>query len=60
MKRGADRQLSKDDGPDDELEVHQIIPKSSALITFKQEVQTGFQMAKESDLAKREYALAFP
>ncbi|KAI9463596.1 hypothetical protein BJY52DRAFT_923191 [Lactarius psammicola] len=38
MKRGADRQLSKDDNPDDEVE----------------EVPTGFQMAKESDLARRE------
>ncbi|KAN0133922.1 hypothetical protein V8E53_008140 [Lactarius tabidus] len=38
MKRGADRQISKDDGPDDEV----------------QEVQTGIHIAKESDLAKRE------
>ncbi|KAH9002048.1 hypothetical protein EDB86DRAFT_3074389 [Lactarius hatsudake] len=40
MKRGADRQISKDDDPDDEIE----------------EVQIGLQMAmaKESDLARRE------
>ncbi|KAH9176355.1 hypothetical protein EDB89DRAFT_152122 [Lactarius sanguifluus] len=38
MKRGADRQISKDDDPDDEIE----------------EVQAGLQMAKESDLARRE------
>ncbi|KAI0254045.1 hypothetical protein BJV78DRAFT_1188183 [Lactifluus subvellereus] len=38
MKRGAEKQLSKDDDPDDEVE----------------EVQTGFQMAKGSELARRE------
>ncbi|KAH9061316.1 hypothetical protein EDB87DRAFT_1611110 [Lactarius vividus] len=38
MKRGADRQISKDDDPDSEIE----------------EVQTGFQMAKDDDLARRE------
>ncbi|KAH9978600.1 hypothetical protein BGW80DRAFT_684921 [Lactifluus volemus] len=38
MKRGAEKQLSKDDDPDDQVE----------------EVQTGFQLAKDSDLAKRE------
>ncbi|KAI9442179.1 hypothetical protein H4582DRAFT_2201105 [Lactarius indigo] len=41
MKRGADRQLSKDDDPDNEIE----------------EVSTGFQMAKESDLARRDAAV---
>ncbi|KAH9992616.1 hypothetical protein BJV77DRAFT_1067629 [Russula vinacea] len=38
MKRGAEKQLSKDDNPDDEVE----------------EVQSGFQIAKESELARRE------
>ncbi|KAH9957953.1 hypothetical protein BC827DRAFT_632483 [Russula dissimulans] len=38
MKRGAEKQLSKDDNLDDEVE----------------EVQTGFQVAKESEMAKRE------
>ncbi|KAI0246270.1 hypothetical protein BJV78DRAFT_174559 [Lactifluus subvellereus] len=38
MKRGAEKQLSKDDDPDDEVG----------------EVQTGFQMAKGSELARRE------
>ncbi|KAH9040734.1 hypothetical protein EDB85DRAFT_2140397 [Lactarius pseudohatsudake] len=38
MKRGADRQISKDDDLDNEIE----------------EAQTGLQMAKESDLARRE------
>ncbi|KAH9083478.1 hypothetical protein EDB83DRAFT_2309457 [Lactarius deliciosus] len=44
MKRGADRQISKDDDPDDENRAYDT----------KQEVQTGLQMAKESDLARRE------
>ncbi|KAI0270766.1 hypothetical protein BGY98DRAFT_937424 [Russula aff. rugulosa BPL654] len=38
MKRGAEKQLSKDDNADDEVE----------------EVQTGFQVAKESELERRE------
>ncbi|KAH9979165.1 hypothetical protein BJV74DRAFT_131572 [Russula compacta] len=38
MKRGAEKQLSKDDDADDQIE----------------EVQTGFHIANESELAKRE------
>ncbi|KAI0305728.1 hypothetical protein B0F90DRAFT_1666544 [Multifurca ochricompacta] len=38
MKRGAEKQLSKDEDPDDEVE----------------QVQSGFQIARESELAKRE------
>jgi hypothetical protein len=30
MKRGADKQLSKDDDPDDEIEVPRVIPHSYA------------------------------
>ncbi|KAI0297110.1 hypothetical protein BC826DRAFT_967791 [Russula brevipes] len=56
MKRGAEKQLSKDDDRDDEVEVCRVISNSKAVPKHDpyQETQSGIQIAKESELAKRE------
>ena len=57
MKRGADKQLSKDDDQDDVAEVcaHSYRVRCATMSQYcQQEISTGFQMAKDSDLAKRQ------
>jgi hypothetical protein len=60
MKRGAEKQLSKDDDRDDEVEVCRVISDSQAVPKHDpyQETQSGIQMARESELAKRECVLS--
>ena len=61
MKRGAEKQLSKDDNPDDEVEVRRLIYNPYPIylsVLSRQEVQTGFQVAKESELERRECVLS--